>query len=170
MMSSDQVLTVLGELEAAGVNAWLDGGWGIDALLGRQTRQHDDVDLVVRADAIPACRRVLEAGGFLVERDWLPTTLAFRHPDRRGIDLHPVEPAGDGGGDQVQLDGVTRWHYPPPTTGSIDGLPVRCCTVECQVASHLGYEPDEQDRRDMAELAAHFKIRLPAPYTSGWRG
>jgi lincosamide nucleotidyltransferase A/C/D/E len=69
MMSSDQVLAVLGELEAAGVDAWIDGGWGIDALLGRQTRQHDDLDLVVRSDTVTRCRRVFEAGGFLVERD-----------------------------------------------------------------------------------------------------
>ena len=167
MMSSDQVLAVLGELEAAGVEAWIDGGWGIDALLGRQTRQHDDLDLVVRADTITRCRRVFEAGGFLVQRDWLPTALAFRHPDGMDIDLHPVELTADGGGDQIQLDGITRWHYPSPTTGSIDGLPVRCCTVGCQVASHLGYEPDDQDRSDMAELARHFQIELPAPYTAG---
>jgi len=166
-MSSDQVLTVLGELEAAGVEAWIDGGWGIDALLERQTRQHDDLDLVVRVDAVPACCRLLEAGGFMVERDWLPTALAFRHRDGRSIDLHPVEPTADGGGDQIQLDGTTRWRYPAPATGSIGGFPVRCCTVECQVASHLGYAPDDHDRSDMAELARHFQIELPAPYTSG---
>src|SRR5215471_17165369 len=121
MMSSGQVLAVLSELEAAGVDAWLDGGWGIDALLGCQTRQHDDLDVVIRAGAVPACRTVFAAGGFLVERDWLPTALAFRHPDGMAVDLHLIEPTADGGGDQIQLDGITRWHYPPPATARIDG-------------------------------------------------
>ena len=163
-MSGGDVLAVLGELTAAGVTAWVDGGWGVDALLGRQTRAHDDLDLVVSGDDVAACRRLFAAGGFAVERDWLPTAVAFRHPDGRGVDLHPVELTADGGGDQVQLDGVTRWHYPPPVTGSIAGVPVRCCPVDCQVAAHLGYEPDEQDRRDMAELGRYFGIELPSPY------
>jgi lincosamide nucleotidyltransferase A/C/D/E len=31
---------IVGQLEAAGLVVWLDGGWGVDALLGRQTRPH----------------------------------------------------------------------------------------------------------------------------------
>ena len=38
---------ILGQLEAAGLVVWLDGGWGVDALLGRQTRPHQDLDLVI---------------------------------------------------------------------------------------------------------------------------
>ena len=39
------------QLEAAGIDYWLSGGWGLDALLGRQSRTHDDLDLVVAAGA-----------------------------------------------------------------------------------------------------------------------
>jgi hypothetical protein len=37
-----------------GLVVWLDGGWGIDALLGRETRTHADLDLVIDRDqAVP---------------------------------------------------------------------------------------------------------------------
>jgi lincosamide nucleotidyltransferase A/C/D/E len=35
-MGEDDVLEVVGRLEAAGVEVWLDGGWGVDALLCRR--------------------------------------------------------------------------------------------------------------------------------------
>jgi lincosamide nucleotidyltransferase A/C/D/E len=41
---AEDVLAVLDRLGAAGVAVWLDGGWGIDALLGRQSRAHADAD------------------------------------------------------------------------------------------------------------------------------
>ena len=46
------MLGVLGRLQAAGVPAWLDGGWCVDALLGEQTRRHDDLDLVAPLDGV----------------------------------------------------------------------------------------------------------------------
>ena len=36
---------VLDMLEQFGIRYWLDGGWGVDALVGRQTREHRDVDI-----------------------------------------------------------------------------------------------------------------------------
>jgi len=45
MMSQDDVLEIVGRLEAAGVPVWLDGGWGVDALLGTEHRPHRDVVL-----------------------------------------------------------------------------------------------------------------------------
>src|SRR5436309_4366094 len=41
------VIEILDALAAAGVRAWLVGGWGIDALVGTQTRDHEDVDVCV---------------------------------------------------------------------------------------------------------------------------
>jgi hypothetical protein len=104
--------------------------------------------------------------GFVIIRDWRPTAIALRHPDGREIDLHPVRLTADGGGDQVQLDGVTTWHYDVPVEGSIDGRPVPCCSVETQIEAHRGYEPDDDDRHDMALLQAAFDVELPTPYRS----
>src|SRR5207248_5983686 len=142
-MQSDEVLHVLDRLAAQRTVAWVDGGWGVDALLERQTRDHSDLDLVIDAAAVPGLKATLLAEGFEVVRDWLPTAIAFTHPDGRAIDLHPIELTLDGGGDQVQLDGIERFHYAAPTTGRIGGRVVACCSVETQVAAHLGYEPQE---------------------------
>jgi len=65
----------------------------------KQTRDHDDLDLVVPAESVSVVRGLLEAAASAVERDWLPTALAMRHRDGRAIDLHPIEPSADGGGD-----------------------------------------------------------------------
>ncbi len=57
--------------------------------------------------------------------------------------------------------------YPPGSTdasGRIGGREVRCLTPELLVTFHLGYEPRDIDRRDMAALAERFWIRLPDPY------
>ena len=42
---------MLDALDSAGVRAALTGGWGIDALLRRETREHAAVDLGVPSDA-----------------------------------------------------------------------------------------------------------------------
>ena len=163
-MRGDEVSDVLDGLAAKGIKSWVDGGWGVDALLERQTREHSDLDLVIDAAAVMAFKADLLVQGFQVVRDWLPAAIAFEHTDGRAIDLHPVELTLDGGGDQIQLDGVKRFHYGAPTVGRIDGRAVACCSVETQLACHLGYEPHEDDFADMRALADTFALELPRPY------
>lgn len=40
-MTADDVCGFLGLMDAHGIRVWLDGGWGVDACLGYQTR-HDE--------------------------------------------------------------------------------------------------------------------------------
>ncbi len=47
MMPSGEVIRIVGLLERQGLSVWLDGGWGVDALAGRQTRPHDDLDVAI---------------------------------------------------------------------------------------------------------------------------
>src|SRR5207237_7001400 len=53
------VVDVLWRLRAAGIDVWVEGGWGVDALLGEQTRPHDDLDLGVRMEDVDRICRIL---------------------------------------------------------------------------------------------------------------
>jgi lincosamide nucleotidyltransferase A/C/D/E len=63
-MSAEDVVAIVRRLQRAGLAVWLDGGWGIDALVRRQTRPHDDLDVVVRSEDVPAVERELAALGY----------------------------------------------------------------------------------------------------------
>jgi lincosamide nucleotidyltransferase A/C/D/E len=162
-MTAADVLEILGLLERAGVQPWVDGGWGVDALLGEQTRPHDDLDLAIPVGGVEAARRALEGVGFDTVRDWLPVALAMRDPSGREVDLHPLAPTPDGGGDQAQRDGPP-FHYRRPVRGRVAGRAVLCVPAETQVRAHLGYPPTAKDHRDLRLLGERLGLDLPAPY------
>ncbi len=64
MMEATDVLDVLAVLAEDGVPVLLDGGWGVDALLGAQHRDHDDLDLVVGEEHVEAALASLVGAGF----------------------------------------------------------------------------------------------------------
>jgi lincosamide nucleotidyltransferase A/C/D/E len=166
-MRESDVFEVLDLLAGAGATCWVDGGWGVDALLGETTRDHSDLDLVVRVDELARVRSALEQAGFgLVLRNWLPTALAVADAAGRQIDLHPITPAIDGGGHQLLPDG-SRFYYPAPVIGRIKERRVHCVDAETQTLCHLGYEPTDKDRQDMARLCERTGIALPWEFLDG---
>jgi lincosamide nucleotidyltransferase A/C/D/E len=92
-MTAEAVLQVLQLMGRSRVRVSVDGGWGVDALLGHQSRTHADLDLVLASEDVDPARALLDGAGFLVLHDLLPTAIAYTHPDGRGVDLHPVTPA-----------------------------------------------------------------------------
>jgi len=168
-MTAEAVLQVLELLECGDVSVQVDGGWGVDALLGYQTRSHEDLDLLLAADDIDAARTLLCSAGFAIRYDLLPTAIAYTHPDGRGVDLHPVTRTPDGGGDQdltrAGLGGdAPPFHYGPPVCGSVAGTQVWCVDGATQLRAHLGYAPKDKDRADVARLAALLRVDLPEQY------
>ena len=163
----DEVVRVVSALQGEGLSVWIDGGWGVDALLGRVTRRHDDVDLVVELQELPQVYGCLSLLGFAVAEDFSPVRVVLQSPDGRQVDLHPVTFAEDGTAWQIGASPEgSDCPYPAEgfTVGQILGTTVPCLSAALQLEHHRGYPPRERDRRDMALLARQFGLDLPAPY------
>jgi lincosamide nucleotidyltransferase A/C/D/E len=166
MMDAPSVLTIVTALENVGVRVWLDGGWGVDALVGEQTRDHDDLDCIIALTDAPIARDALAALGFAVSLDELPTRFVMRDGSDRRVDFHTVTFDSAGGATQQLQDG-TMAPYPAPGFsgfGHVAGVRVACLTAAVQSLHHLGYDPDEKDHHHMRLLADRLGIERPAPY------
>ncbi|MDX6362509.1 MAG: lincosamide nucleotidyltransferase [Streptomyces sp.] len=159
-MTADDVLSLLSLLRRAGVDIWIGGGWGIDALVGEETRPHRDLDLAHRQDQEPALVAALAAAGFTETLDWRPVRFVVTDPGGREIDLHPLVFAADGSAVQASPDPARPFRYPAEcfVTGTVRGTTVPCLSPEQQVHFHQGYEPADRDRHDMALLRKAFGI------------
>ena len=156
---------MLQALDAGGVEGGLTGGWGIDALLGRQTRPHSDIDLGIDASRLDAAVAILGTLGYEVVADQRPARVELSATTGR-VDLHPIEWQPDGSGRQTGF-GSEVFVYPAGSLsarGVIARRPVRCGTPELQLAFHSDYQPRDHDRRDMAALSERFGLALPPAY------
>ena len=106
-MSAADVATVLYIAHTARFDrVWIAGGWGVDALVGRQTRIHSDLDLAVDVTRM-ALDHLLQAfgrHGYVVDADWRPSRVALVAGARQ-VDLHPLVFDAQGTGWQANVDG-----------------------------------------------------------------
>ena len=166
-MLAPRLLQLLDVLSAAGVEVWLDGGCGVDALLGAQHREHGDADLVVRLGDVDRLLQALAPHGFAVAEDHLPTRLVLRTPAGEQVDLHPVafDEAGDGWQAGAAPDGGDcRYPADQFTTGTVDGWSVPCLGPRVQLEHHSGYDPRPHDVQDVLRLTARFGLPVPPGY------
>lgn len=67
--TKSDLLKVLDLVEAVGMRYWLDGGWGVDVLVGKQTREHRDVDINFDARYTDALIEALLSHGYEITTD-----------------------------------------------------------------------------------------------------
>jgi lincosamide nucleotidyltransferase A/C/D/E len=163
-MTLPDVLAFLDLVDDLGVAVWLDGGWGVDALLGEQTRRHEDLDIVIEARHSPTLAQHLALRGFRpVPRDDIaPWNFVLGDDHGREIDFHVVE--FTAGGD-ARL-GPSEC-YPPGSLegyGAVGARTVRCVAPAWAVRFHTGYAVDEQDWADVTRLCERFGLPVPPDY------
>ncbi len=104
VMTADDVLFVLTLLQRAEADVWVDAGWGTDALIGEQTRDHRDLGLMHRQDQEGVVLAALSAAGFVESLNWRLIRFVVTAPDGREIDLHPLVFSDDGSAVQASLE------------------------------------------------------------------
>ena len=149
---AERVLELLALLDGADLNVWVDGGWGVDALVGQQTREHEDLDLGVVRPHLDAVIDVLSGVGYsLTDARFVQVTVQLAHTKGHRVDLHPSTPVPGGGTEQTGFDGNT-YYIPPPAEGRIGGRVVRCMSLSTQFHTHKGYELRPKDHHDLRLL------------------
>jgi lincosamide nucleotidyltransferase A/C/D/E len=165
------VLSIVACIEKAGIRIWLDGGWGVDALVGRETRRHGDLDAVIELNESDAILTVLAQLRFRLVLDDRPTRFVLADELGRRIDFHPLVfdregngmqiGAGAGGGDATYpAEGLTG-------VGAINGHRVACLKPELLLRHHTGYEPQDKDRHNVRLLCDEFGLPIPRAYRDG---
>jgi lincosamide nucleotidyltransferase A/C/D/E len=169
------VVEVLAWLQAAGVRAWLVGGWATDALLGGQTRAHADVDIAVEASERETARAALEREGFHVTHEapagrWLSLHVKMIDDLRRPVALHPIDldawsaPDGPGsirqGARELGIGEIEELF----ATGRLAGHDVPSLSPTAQLVLRCGYDLRDCDVRDVEELCRRFGLPRPPAY------
>ena len=163
-MDAARVLDLVSHLTAEGIRVWLDGGWAVDALLGEQTRPHDDLDLVARLDDTERIEQALYGRGYVLAGVGPP--LSFEMVDEEGhqVDVHPARFSASGDAVYAMANGE-EWRYPAEGfrgIGHVLGREVPCLTPEVVMLSHTtGYALDEAHQRDVHALSERYGIPLP---------
>jgi lincosamide nucleotidyltransferase A/C/D/E len=167
VMTSTDVIDFYTELDKMGIKIWIDGGWGVDALLGEQTRPHADLDIVIQQKDLQKVVKLLVDRGYRnVERDdTRPWNFVLGDDKGHEIDFHVIvlDDKGDGlyGLDEIEFI------YPAGSLsgiGKIDGCTVRCIAPEYMVKFHTGYRLQEKDFSDVSALCQKFGIDYPEEY------
>jgi len=146
---------ILEALARAEIPCWLAGGWGVDALAGRQTRRHDDVDIIVRdfpRQARQACEALRLLGFVLAERHtqeaWMPDQWTLEDGHKARVDLLSLD------WERLRMaDPALASSDEVFSLGRVAGRDVECLSLRTQRLLHSGFAPRSIDRHDGRLLA-----------------
>ncbi len=163
LMTVDMVHWFLDLFDELGIKVWIDGGWGVDALLGECTREHQDLDIIISWEDSAILTEALSERGFvdIHTDDRKDRNFVMGHRLHGKIDFHVIEPTEEGGA--VYGPGEIDWVITESelnAVGSIGGRKVRCLSVDYQVRSHTGYTLTDTDFADLCALHERYGVKL----------
>lgn len=161
-MTAKEVVGLIQLLEQNEIEVYVDGSWGIDALLGEQTRKHGDLDIALPHKYVPRLCELLEARGYknVPRNDTRDCNFVLGDDQGHTVDVHSY--TFDENGNNVFGVAYVPRHL--TGTGTIDGYPVKCIPADVMVEFHSGYELDENDYHDVRALCDKFGFELPEEY------
>jgi lincosamide nucleotidyltransferase A/C/D/E len=98
MVRAEDVISIYKRLATNGIQVWLTGGWGIDSLLGGQTRLHKDLDVIMLLDDVVRMRELLNQDGYSLKELWSENRWAR---DAQGIEAATAFVLKDSEGREV---------------------------------------------------------------------
>jgi lincosamide nucleotidyltransferase A/C/D/E len=110
-MTSAALVELLQLFESAAIRVWLDGGWGVDALLQTQTRAHKDVDILISVADVAKLQELLARRSFVVREGKPPDSFVLADSAGLEVDVHAVTFDDHGNGVYRKQNGED-WIYP----------------------------------------------------------
>jgi lincosamide nucleotidyltransferase A/C/D/E len=166
-MSANQVAALQRRLSDRGLDWCVVGGWGVDALLGEQTREHKDLDVLLPLVALHGTLELLQDEGFRLAHTWsesrplagsapllnepIPSAFVLTDAEAREVDVHVYDVVDER---IVNLWDTDRVLAPDDldAAGAIGGIEVRCMTAAMQVVCHQGYDLPLAHAQDVRRL------------------
>jgi lincosamide nucleotidyltransferase A/C/D/E len=158
-MTQQDAADLMALLEQNGLEVYVDGGWAVDAVLGEQTRPHDDLDIALPHAQVPRLRALLSTRGFHEQRrdDSWEHNFVLVDGAGRHLDVHSYTLDAAG----LNVGGVPYSAEQLTGRGVIGGYPVQCISPDWLVRFHTGYELDQNDWHDVRLLCERFQIAIP---------
>ena len=170
MIKPEDAIQIIRLLESKDIPVWLVGGWGIDALLGRQTREHKDLDILLLRDDVVRANEMLEKNGYHLKELWsenlqvidmagnmIDSAYVLHNTEGFEIDVHTFHFEGvhiipdweDSEGFQITRAELDH-------NGTIAGVQVRCISAQLQFLFHSGYPIPDYQVQDLRFLREKF--------------
>lgn len=153
--TKENMMEILALLDSLHMRYWVDGGWGIDILTGRQNREHRDLDINFDGQFTEALLAKLKEKGYAVTTDWSPCRVELYHKELGYLDVHPLVIGEDGSAKQADpFGGWYDFEADFFACAAFEGKQIPCMSAGAQKLFHSGYELREKDRMDLKNLDA----------------
>ncbi len=149
----EDLMKVIELLESSKITYWLDGGWGVDILAGKQTRCHRDIDVDFDAQQMEKLLDILLNSGYKIDTDWGPVRIELYSEELGYLDIHPFVLNEDGTSKQADLEG--GWYeFEKDYFGFalFECKTIPCISLKGQKVFHSGYELRDKDIHDITIL------------------
>ncbi len=180
MVTAQDAIQLYQLITAHGIRLWICGGWGVEALLGRESRPHHDLDVLMLLDDVARLRRLLARHRYRLKEYWeenrwatdgagrrVATGFVLWDASGRELDAHALHLDAEGNGIPDWEAGVDFRRLTASDLGGaglIAGEPVVCLSAGMQMRAHDGYEIPERQLGDIEGLHEKFGLDYPPGY------